>query len=567
MGEQASPTVAVLGGGVGGLSAAQELGERGFDVTVYEARERFGGKARSIPVPDSATGGREPLPGEHGFRFFPGFYRHLTDSMKRIPYGDNPEGVYDNLEPTTQMLMAEAGRPELFPTETPGSISGWRRLLGTLFASDVISEREQACFASRLLQFATSCERRRREEYERISWWEFIDAERMSTAYQKRLGYGVTQSLVAMRPEASSTRTIGRIYLQLFRGLLDPTVDADSLLDGPSNEVWIDPWVAYLDDLGVALRPGTPVREIHADRERVTGVTIGRDGDRERIEADYYVGAVPVETMCELRTPALETAAPSLSRLDGLDTAWMNGIQFYLAEDATDVHGHGVYLDAPWSLTSISQRQFWSAFDPDDYGDGRVEGILSICISDWDSPGVRYDKPARECTAEEIRDEVLAQLDDHLETGSLDETDLVDWFLDPAIEFGPDGVVDGNREPLLLNTVRSLRHRPDARTAADGFVLAADYVRTTTDLASMEGANEAARRATNAILADSGVDAEPCELFEFEEPAVFDAPKRQDELRYRLGREHPGEVGRTIARAGRQLAPRVPSIVSWLSPR
>ena len=350
-----------------------------------------------------------------------------------------------------------------------------------------------------------------------------------------------------MRPEASSTRTIGRIYLQLFRGLLDPTVDADSLLDGPSSEVWIDPWVAYLDDLGVALRPGTPVRELHADRERVTGVTIGRDGDRERIEADYYVGAVPVETMCELRTPALETAAPSLSRLDGLDTAWMNGIQFYLAEDATDVHGHGGYLNAPWSLTSISQRQFWSEFDPDDYGDGRVEGILSICISDWDSPGVRYDRPARECTAEEIRDEVLAQLDDHLETGSLDETDLVDWFLDPAIEFGPDGVVDGNREPLLLNTVRSLRHRPDARTAADGFVLAADYVRTTTDLASMEGANEAARRATNAILADSGVDAEPYELFEFEEPAVFDAPKRRDELRYRLGREHPGEVGRTIA--------------------
>ena len=112
--------VAVLGGGVGGLSAAQELGERGFDVTVYEARERFGGKARSVPVPDSATGGREPLPGEHGFRFFPEFYRYLTDSMKRIPYGDNPEGVYDNLEPTTQMLMAEAGRPELFPTETPG---------------------------------------------------------------------------------------------------------------------------------------------------------------------------------------------------------------------------------------------------------------------------------------------------------------------------------------------------------------------------------------------------------------------------------------------------------------
>jgi hypothetical protein len=83
----------------------------------------------------------------------------------------------------------------------------------------------------------------------------------------------------------------------------------------------------------------------------------------------------------------------------------------------------------------------------------------------------------------------------------------------------------------------------------------------------MEGANEAARRATNAIVADADVAAEPCELFAFDEPSVFDAPKRQDGIGYRLGQDHPGEAGRAIARSGRQLAPRVPSIVSWLTPR
>jgi glycine/D-amino acid oxidase-like deaminating enzyme len=60
-------TVAVLGGGVAGLSAAHELGERGFDVDVYERDgDGFGGKARSFPVPNSATGGGKPLPAEHG---------------------------------------------------------------------------------------------------------------------------------------------------------------------------------------------------------------------------------------------------------------------------------------------------------------------------------------------------------------------------------------------------------------------------------------------------------------------------------------------------------------------
>src|SRR6266700_414517 len=58
--------VAVLGGGVGGLTAAHELVERGFKVTVFEPKA-LGGKARSIPVPGSGTGGRRDLPGEHGF--------------------------------------------------------------------------------------------------------------------------------------------------------------------------------------------------------------------------------------------------------------------------------------------------------------------------------------------------------------------------------------------------------------------------------------------------------------------------------------------------------------------
>src|ERR1035441_9074706 len=89
-----SKRVAVLGGGVGGLSAAQELAERGFEVAVYERRPGFGGKARSIPVPNSATPGRKPLPGEHGFRFFPSFYKHLPDTRKRIPFAG--KSVFDN---------------------------------------------------------------------------------------------------------------------------------------------------------------------------------------------------------------------------------------------------------------------------------------------------------------------------------------------------------------------------------------------------------------------------------------------------------------------------------------
>ena len=108
--------VVVLGGGVAGLSAAHELVERGFDVEVYEALPIPGGKARSISVPGSGmlgpSGMRKDLPGEHGFRFFPRFYSHVTDTMKRIPFGPD-RTVFDNLVDTTRVQLARFDRPPI----------------------------------------------------------------------------------------------------------------------------------------------------------------------------------------------------------------------------------------------------------------------------------------------------------------------------------------------------------------------------------------------------------------------------------------------------------------------
>src|SRR6201999_494518 len=94
----------VIGGGVAGLTAAHELVERGFKVDVYESRPAWGGKARSQPVTGSGTNGRKDLPGEHGFRFYPRFYKHVIDTMARIPSGAGH--VVDHLQSTTESAIA-----------------------------------------------------------------------------------------------------------------------------------------------------------------------------------------------------------------------------------------------------------------------------------------------------------------------------------------------------------------------------------------------------------------------------------------------------------------------------
>ncbi|HEX5864239.1 MAG TPA: FAD-dependent oxidoreductase, partial [Casimicrobiaceae bacterium] len=390
-----------------------------------------------------------------------------------------------------------------------------------------------------LLALATSCEERYREEYEQIAFWNFIGADTRSENYRKYLGQGMTRSLVAMRAEESSTRTVGRILLQLFYGILVPGRVFDRLLNGPTNDVWIDPWCRHLTDgLGVILVPNATVRSFNLAGDRLRSVSIERNGQLEEVAADFHVAAMPVEIMQALVTPELRRAAPSLARLGELRTEWMNGIQFYLETDEPLTNGHAIYLDSNWALTSISQRQFWRGYDLSQYGDGRVGGILSVDISNWIAPGNFNGKPAiGAASREEIKEEVWAQLKAALNApGSmqLEDRNLVDWFLDPDILLpNPDTVT--NLEPLLINHAGSLAARPGAYTEVGNLFVAADYVRTYTDLATMEGANEAARRATNAILAVSGVAAPPCDLWEFDIPIAMRNAQLLDQVRFRMG--------------------------------
>ncbi|GEM_PF-1199590 len=519
--------VAVLGGGVAGMSAAHELVERGFEVAVYEKGTLPGGKARSIPVPGSATPPQLELPGEHGFRFFAGFYRHLPDTMARIPH--NGGTVADNLVPTTRFMTARKHKlPIILPDRFPRTIGDIQASMAFRQFLDVgIAPGDIAFFAERLFQLLSACEERRYEQFDNIDWWTFVGASHRSKAYQQFLADGMTRRFVAARAREMSARTAGYILLQLMFDFAPWGRAMDRLLDAPTNEAWLTPWHTYLVDSGVQYFTDSPVTKIHYDKKqgRVTGAVAGG----KEITADHYIVAVPVEVMANLASADLKEAEPAFGTLHLLRTRWMNGIQFFLKRDVPVTHGHVIYSDSPFALTSISQRQFWSDVKLEGYGDGAVAGVLSVDISDWDKPGILYHRSARRLRPKQIMEEVWAQLKLHID---LQDDDLHSWFLDPDIcHAGGRGCK--NAEPLLINTRGSWALRPEANTKVENLFLASDYVRTYTDLATMEGANEAARRAVNAILEVSGSNERPCDVLKLPEPLAFAPLRALDRVRYR----------------------------------
>ncbi|GAB3465895.1 hydroxysqualene dehydroxylase [Actinophytocola sediminis] len=539
--------VAVLGGGMSGLTAAHELIERGFEVTVYESTA-LGGKARSIPVPGTGTMGRADLPGEHGFRFFPGFYHNVPDSMSRIPLPGNGNSVVDNLVSLNGALISRSGgrsdielaipanpiSQPLNPDSLRESIIGLAQQLAALPLSEIL------LFADRLLVFMTSSPARREGQWENVSFWDFMRAEGRSREYQVALVRFMTRGLIALKERVANTRTVGSMGEAFILAFLGRGTNGQSparMLNGPTSETWIDPWARHLTSLGVRFELGQTVRSLTLSGGRITSATVtDAAGTPAQVTADWFISAVPMERARELWSPEILRAAPELAGMSQLRTDWMNGVQFYLRETPPIAAGTQLFLDTPWEITSVLDSLLWDREIPAQYGDGAARDILSLDVSDWDTPGILYGKTARECTIEEVLAECWAQVTDALhDTGRTILPDGIrhSSFLDPAIRETGSGLT--NDTPLFINTVGSYRFRPDSGTSIGNLFLAGDYVRTDINLATMESANESGRQAVNALLDAAGATGDRVPIQTLHQPPELEPLKRVDATRYAVG--------------------------------
>jgi len=291
-------TVLVVGGGVAGLTAAHELIERDFEVHVIERRAVHGGKALSRRV-------QGDLPTEHGFRFFPGWYRHLPDTLKRIPYKGRRElyegrTVFDNLTSVDSNLLIWYDRdPAEAPMHLPRSLDQLKAM--SSFLLDMrrleLAPAEISFFFSRLATFLMTPEAERRERFQNITWWQFLEADDKSRGF-KDLISATTRNMVAAKATEASAYTICQLAL---RTLSDAVSSVDRVLNGPTSEKWIEPWVEYLEGRGVHFHNGWELTDIHFK-------------EREPLVDSLDYGCVQVDNLRRLR----HLFAPMGSSLRGL---------------------------------------------------------------------------------------------------------------------------------------------------------------------------------------------------------------------------------------------------------
>jgi len=518
-----SDTVAIFGGGMAGLAAAHELVQRGFTVTVYEAGATadLGGKATSQFIPGTGTGGRRDLPGEHGFRFFPGFYRHVIATMFEIP--GLAGYVNQDLIPSDRAAIAFNGQPLVtFPRRLPILPSDVVALVEAMYGPSGFATPQDTLLAAWFrLKYLTSGQQRRLNVYDAQTWSDYLELDtRPYSATFKKFERSIPRTMSAMVADLCSARTIGDITMQMMLGYARPLERPDQVLDGPTSVAWLEPWVSFLTPQ-LTFVQNTKLTQLVLTGSHVDHAVVDTGGTPSSVTADYYVCALPLERMQDVVTASgIGGADPGLAGLMAMtvatNTGWMVGAQYFLLSDVPITSGHVFYPDSAWALTSISQAQFWNRSGTnieDRFGDGTVHGVLSVDVSDWDTVSPRTGTDAKHAgSANAVLDEVFAQLQDALGTSVLASANVAARHLDSNITF-PGGTA-ANATPLLIHRAGSWANRPEATLAnVDNLFLAADYVRTYTQLATMEGANEAARRAVNGILAAAGSSEPECVLW------------------------------------------------------
>lgn len=541
------------------------------------------------------------LPGEHGFRFFPSYYNHVFDTMRRIPILDadgNESGrtVYDNVVPTPSQGVVTGGlSPLVMPRSPPGSAHERGERMAALKRLGY-TRGDLVQLMLRITRYMSTCSRRREKELERLSWWEYLEGYDPDTGsrlydYSERFTSDAkTQSRVLASFDAvwGDARTCGNTYVQLLYNWIRTLPKVDGTLNAPTTESWMEPWRAYLERrLGVQFVPGGLERLDLEDGEitphgfyvrLTTGERLAENdvltpAEQELIAAihaaDYHVVATDACTAEEVTEPLRSTgvAVGVVRELGGFTTTvrrappdaaggeprrrsaegaltfgltpWdrmqtMSGLQLFFTRELKINNGYVYYSQAPWGLTSINSAQFWQR-RPTLERDGFVS-LVSIDLCDWNTKareGAALGKTAQECTAEEIAEQVFAQIVTEMRPAgdALYEPPRPAWFyLDETLEFGEDGLFRRARVPYLVPIKSDFHNRPGPgpwdptpsvvsppgerapepgvwRAPHGGYlvhwdklVFAGVYLKTFTRMSTMEAANESARHAVNAIL-------------------------------------------------------------------
>jgi len=493
-------SIIIFGSGIAGLSAAHELAQLGYSVSVYEATDQAGGFFRSARL------GEDNMPTEYSWHGMGPWYHNAFDVMQKIPFSEKGS-IYD-------LALSRPVDFGIFPDNDKAKFYDGLKSIPTMFRMN----RWEFAKWSYLMMKTWTSNNRSKIKYDKLNAAQSWKPLLKETAYKTwRSCFGPWIGSDWSKVSLHSTGDFFRKQLTTkppHRHKADhegPAWTQEAgigwlLFKGPSSEYLFAPWIKHLKNMGVTFYWEKSLTKLEFDGATIVSAFCGDD----KIHGDSYILAINPFITAEIlsKTPALEEqeqlklfkplvqGGPHIQVSFRL--AFSEEIKFPRTRTAV------VVSDSEFNLTLFAVEQVW---DKDvDLG----QNIKSLwtgtsCISS--APGRIYHKPVNNCTKEEFIEEVTAQI---LSCGALNElikeaNDGKELREFPIIRievwhewtFSPSGIT--SLQPKWVNSTNTQAFLPAQKTPVSNLYLAGAHTKTQAQVWSIEGAVESGRRAAKAI--------------------------------------------------------------------
>jgi len=293
--------VAIIGGGLAGLSCAKYLTDAGHEPTIYEARDVLGGKVSSWQDEDGDWI-------ETGLHIFFGAYPNVMNLFAEM-------GLHDRLQwKIHQMIFAMQELPGEFTSFNfiPGIPAPFNFGLAILMNQKMLTFPEKLQTAPPLIPML-------------IEGQPFIDAQDELSVTQFMRKYGMPERIneevfIAMAkaldfidPDKLSMTVV---LTAMNRFLNESNGLQMAFLDGGQSERLCKPLADYVESEGGKVFMNSPMKEIVTNEDGTVNHLLLRSG--EKIEADEYVSAMPVDIVKRMLPKAWQTM-PFFRQLDELE--------------------------------------------------------------------------------------------------------------------------------------------------------------------------------------------------------------------------------------------------------
>jgi hypothetical protein len=492
------PHVAVVGGGLAGLSAALRLAQRGFAVEIYEAKHTLGGNLAAIEVNGVF---HDVYP-----HMFCNWYANFWEVFGEIKGPNAFEARKNNFDPRDGVKLQDPHSTDYLELQNGTTVSS---ILANL-NSGVESFPDMFLVGFSMLDLAaTPFQRTGADLLERLDVNGFIYSRGYSTEKVAALQNYILMVIWSIQ----SNVTAAASYQDFIKHSMAFPHQSPFcwMLEGSLYERVIEPFENKLWSLGCGINKGHLVSNVALDKtgapiltvvDEMRSITPGEcEGDAgepiiKEIRPDYVVMATPgpvLATLAMAGTPGerLVDAVPTLSELRRFRGEAIPVVDIYFKRKLKDVPKEQVALkQSDADLTFLDISQLWTGYS-------KLEGVTALVVAASNSYALTSDddKVAGFQIIQKLHDDYLPSFNPGKSWGDPDSD--IDW---------EKTLYRSNEENrLFVNDVGSWQWRPVASyPALKRVFIAGDFCQTDVDMATVEAAIQSGVAAAAALQAYDG---------------------------------------------------------------